>query len=318
MKYYIYLAAVCLLIVMMAGVTAASGTSLDLSVPSSFALSGAAIATDSDSNELVPGESMVEFIGGDQDLFIRVPAPARNDTRLVSLDDPESGIYFRNNTMLLPIYTDGVKAGSLVVTTENLTAGSEDFSGLVTGMELDTEEISSASFTAGAALFLQDLPEGAEYHISFTGNDTVEKALWADLEKINQAVADMSPTFSLAGDTEAGRDAVSDVIVTIRTDDSWLRLYEGCNVTFYRYYDDRLSRLEFKPMNEEESTTFQAIMPGMGQFVLVVAKKLDHTIKVTQPEDTQPMETGEVAVLGGVLAVLLLALAFMVGRVTKR
>ncbi len=131
MKYYIYMLALCLLLIV--AVTSppayAASSSLDMPVASSFQVSGVANATDNTSTEISPGPWKIDITRGDHALYIRVSAPAGGGTRLVWLEDYESGIVFRNNTILLPLYAAGAKTGALVVATDNLTADSGGYAG---------------------------------------------------------------------------------------------------------------------------------------------------------------------------------------------
>jgi hypothetical protein len=317
MKYYIYIVAACALITIGAGTASASGPSVNISVPSSFAISEFGKAIDSVSDELAPGPGPVTFARGDNSLYVTVPAPARNGTRLVSLEDRESGIVFRNNTLTLPVYAAGEKAGSLVAATDNLTADRDGFSGQVTGLELRLAGIASTrngtNFTAGAVILMRDLPAGAEYSISFTDNDPARKAISEDLEARGQAVAGMSPLLDLGGVNQAGKDAIGYVIVTVQADVDWPVPYGADNITFYRYSDGQLSRLQSRLMKTENGIVYQAVVPGTGQFALVAAGPLDRLVT-----DASAMDAGALAVLSGILAVLLIALVAMVRRVTKR
>jgi hypothetical protein len=317
MKYYIYVAAACVLITIAAGIASASGQSVNVSVPSSFVISEYGKAIDSSSNEPGIGPGQIMFARDDKGLFVRVPASAHNGTRLVSLEDLESGIVFRNNTIMLPVYAAGEKAGSLVATTDNLNAGSDGYSGQVTGLELHLAGIASSrngtNFTAGAVILLRDLPAGVEYRISFADSDLAVKAISSDLGPKGQTIADMSPPLDLEAVNDASEDAAGYVIVTIQTDRDWPGLFDAGNITFYRYSDGRLSVLKPRLLKTENGTAYQAVAPGTGQFALVVARPVDHAVTEASVTDV-----GGLAAIGGILATLLFALAVMVRRVTKR
>ena len=317
MKYYIYILAAFVLLSTGAGIVSASGPSANVSVPSSFMISEFGKAIDSGSNELSPGPGPVVFARGDNAMFVRVPASAHNGTRLVSLEDLESGIVFRNNTIMLPVYAAGEKAGSLVATTDNLNAGSDGYSGQVTGLELHLAGIASSrngtNFTAGAVILLRDLPAGVEYSISFADSDLAVKAISSDLGPKGQTIADMSPPLDLEAVNEASEDAAGYVIVTIQTDRDWPGLFDAGNITFYRYSDGRLSVLKPRLLKTENGTAYQAVVPGTGQFALVAARPVDHAVTEASVTDV-----GGLAAIGGILAALLFALAAMVRRVTKR
>jgi hypothetical protein len=199
MKYYIYMLALCLLLLyaVTSSPAHASGSSLDMPVASSFQLSGVAKATDNASAEISPGPGKIDIARGDQALYVRVSGPTNEGTRLVSLDDYESGIAFHNNTLLLPLYATGAKTGALVVATDNLTGDSNVYAGMITGLELDSGKISAArdgrNFTADTSLSLTDLPTGARYQLAFVDNSPLQEAVSADLEIYGQMAAVASP-----------------------------------------------------------------------------------------------------------------------------
>jgi hypothetical protein len=237
--------------------------------------------------------------------------------RLVSLNDSEGGIDFRNNTMLLPAGS-GWNAGSLVVATDNMTAGASGYYGMVTGLELKMPEISvdrnGTIFTAGTSIMLQGLPSGSTYHLSFAGNGDAEKAIVDDLKSKGLAVADMSPAASLTSDTEAGKQAVGFVIATISVNGSWQQRYYDSNVTFYRYSDSRLSRMQTGILRSGEGLAYQAVSPGTGQFVLAVAKP----VSLAEEGTDGSIPPVDLLVLVLILVILLGLLAFMIRRVTRR
>jgi len=318
MKYYIFLLAVGMLLMAVAAspLVHAYGTSVDMPLPSSFQLSSMAEATDSVSAVLNPGPGKIDITRGDQALYIRVPGPAGNGTRLVSLDDYESGITFRNNTLLLPLYAAGEETGTLVVATDNLTADSYGYAGMVTGLELDSGEIAAArdghNFTAGTILSLTDLPAGAAYHVAFADNTSLSAAVTADLEASGLAMAAASPPVEVAASAPAVENVVSFVIVTIAAEENWTGTHSDNNVTFYRMAGGQLSRLRFSVIKSDDgSLVYQAMAPGAGQFVLVAA-----TPRVAAAETVTASDNGLV-ILGGLLAALVIALVIMVRRVAR-
>ncbi len=106
---------------------------------------------------------------------------------------------------------------------------------------------------------------------------------------------------------------VSFVIVTVETEGNWTGPYGEKNISFYRYADGQLSRLRFTAVRSENgSIAYQAISPGTGQFVIVAGAPRD---RVTE---TVTAGNYDVVVLGGLLATLVIALAIMVRRVTRR
>jgi hypothetical protein len=316
MKYYIYILAV-LLLALAAGATLAqaSGASVDVPVPLSFSLSEAAIATDNGSNKIGLGQGPVEIIPDGQALFLWVPAAADNGTMLTYLNDPRSGIVFQNNTMHLPLYA-GLKVGTLIVTTDNLTRDSEGYSGMITGLELDLAKITAAcngtSFAAGISILLKDLPEDTEYRASFT-DALLPEEISADLEAAELSAAVVSPGIEVTGNTEEAADAVSFVIATVETADNWSRPYGSGNVTIY-LVNGSLHRLPYKArVVGDGGVAYEAIAPDLGQLLIVATTPLVRT-----PPEPWSVGLADATALGGALAVLVIALGIMVWRVTKR
>lgn len=319
MKYYNYMLALGLLLAQVVTSSPAhvAISSLDMPVASSFQVSGVAQATDNASTEISPGPGKIDITRGDHALYVRVSAPARGGTRLVSLDDYESGIVFRNNTILLPLYAAGTKTGALVVATDNLTADSGGYAGMITGLELDSGKITAArdgrNFTASTILSLTDLPAGAMYRLAFADNAPLQEAVSADLRAYGQMAAVASPTIEVSASTPAAGSAVSFIIVTIETGDDWTGPSADKNITFYRYAGGQLSHLQFTAAKSGDgSLVCQAISPGVGQFAVVAGAPRDTA--------TETVTAGnyDAIVLGGLLAALVLALALMVRRVAKR
>jgi hypothetical protein len=317
MRYYIYLLALCLLLMLASSAAHASESSLDFPVAASFQISGIAKATDSASAVFGPGPGKIEITGGDHALYIRVPGAAGNGTRLVSLDDYESDIVFRNNTLLLPFYAGGTKTGTLVVATDNLTADSYGYAGLITGLELDSGKIVSGreghNFTADVILSLTDLPAGATYRVAFADNASLSAAVSADLEASGLTAAAASPPVEVSASTMAGGNVVSFVILTIETEGNWTGSYGDNNLTFYRFAVGQLSRLRFSAIRSDDgSVAYQAISPGAGQFMIVAGAPRE------AETETVAANNDGLLVLGGLLATLVIALAIMVRRVAKR
>jgi len=319
MKYYIYLLLPCLLLAQVAVLSPAraADSALDLPVTTSFQVAGTATATDNVSDGISPGPGTIEMTRGDQALYVRVNAPAGNGTRLVSLDDHENGITFRNNTMLLPLYAAGVKTGALVVATDNLTADSNGYAGLITGLELDSGKIAvtrdGRNFTAGTVISLTDLPAGATYRVAFTDNVSLSAAVSADLEASGLMAAAASPPVEVSASAPAAGDAVSFVILTVEAEGNWTGQPDAADTTFYRFAGGELSRLRFSAVKSDDGRlTYQTFSPGAGQFVIVAGVP-----RGTAPE-TVTAGNSDLVLLVGLLAALVIALALMVLRVAKR
>ena len=141
------------------------------------------------------------------------------------------------------------RQGLWFVATDNLTADSGGYAGMITGLELDSGKITAArdgrNFTASTILSLTDLPAGARYRLAFADNASLQEAVSADLEVYGQMAAVASPTIEVSASTTAAGNVVSFVIVTIETGEDWTGPLGEKNVTFYRYAGGQLSRLSF-------------------------------------------------------------------------
>jgi hypothetical protein len=263
------------------------------------------------------GPGKIDIARGNDALYIRVPGPVSNGTRLTSLNDKESGIVFRNNTLLLPLCSAGEKTGALIITTDNLTVDSNGYAGMITGLELDSGKITAAregnNFSAATAISLTDLPAGATYRVAFADNASLSAAVSADLETIGFAGAAVSPPVEVSASTPAAGNVVSFVIVTLETERNWTGMYGDDSIIFYRFAGGQLSRLRYSVRKSSGGgLAYQAIAPGAGQFQVVAGAPREPL-----PE-TVTASNSDIAMFGGLLAALLIALAVMVRRVAKR
>ncbi len=295
----------------------ASGPSVDLPFVSSYQLSSVAKATDNASGEFSPGPGKIDLIRVDHEVYVQVSTSARNGSRLLSLDDYESGIVFRNNTIILPVYSAGEKTGDLIVATDNLTANSYGYSGMVTGLELESRKITTIrngeNFSVSAIISLSDLPERATYRVTFADNASMTAAVSADLEASGLSSVATSQSVEVSAISPTTGNVVGFVIITIETGESLPGQYDDSNVTFYRFDNDELSRLRFSSVKSPEGIlTYQAMAPGTGLFMVA------DTVPRGPAAEGPTSNNSDLVILGGTLAVLVIALAAMVRRVRKR
>jgi hypothetical protein len=302
---------------MLASPVRASGSSVEVPVALSFQVSGVAKATDSVLGDFSPGPGKIDITSGDHAMYVRLTGPAGNGTRLTSMDDYESGIAFRNNTFLLPLYMEGKNAGALIVTTDNLTADSYGYSGIITGLELDSGKIATSygghNFIADVLVSLASLPTGGSYRVAFVNDSAPEEAIAGEFEAFGMAMGAMTPTLEVSAGDAASGNALSFVIITIEAEGNWTGLNSDRNLTFFRYTGDGLSSLRFTAKRSGNGTmVYQAVSPGTGQFLMADP--------VPREMAREAVSTGgtDIFLLGGLLAVLVIALAAMVRRVTKR
>jgi hypothetical protein len=310
MRYFGYAAAICLLLALSMSASAEEAAGIDVQVPAAWALTPAAKAIDAVSGEYSLAGGEVKISGTGRAQFLHVPARGHNGTRLLSLYDPGSGIVFRNNTMIVPL-----SGGSLIVATDDIVAGQDGYSGMVTGLELDTQEISALRdgyrFSASASIFLKELVPAGSYRLAFVPGEPLTAAVSVDLAGDNLTLAAMPVVIEVDGTPEAGRDAMSFAIVTIQADHNWTREHEEKNLTLCLYRNDLLTRPQHRTLKAEDgSALYQAIVPGSGALALVAAG--------APGRGTGQTKVTDVLVLGSVLVVLVTALAIMVRRATKR
>ena len=319
MKYYIYVLALCLLSIMALASphVAASSSSVEMPVASSFQVSSLAKATDSIAGDFSIGPGRVEITRDDHGMNIRLTGLPGNGSRLISLDDYESGIAFRNNTFLLPLYAGGGKSGELILATDNLIADSYGYTGIITGLQLDSGKITTErdgqNITAGVLITLTDLSDGSAYRFAFIDNTSLAEAILAVLEASGEAPAVETPPVEITADSATAGNAISFVIVTIEISGNRTAPYIDKNLTFYRYADGELSHLRFSAdRSGSDRLVFQAIAPGPGQFQVVAP--------APRGPAKENVSTGslDVLLLGGLLAGLVIALTVMVRRVTRR
>ncbi len=172
------IAVIVTLLTLLIATDIAYGTSaLDISVPSSYALSSQVQAIDNGSNAIgVSGSITITHYGGNT--YLNVQTSAADNLSLSYLNDASSGILYRNHTMYLPIRYGGQWAGDMIIATDNMTSMDGKFQGLVTGEELDTADVSSgdrSNSSAAATIYLNNMPDAATYHIAIINNDTISR-----------------------------------------------------------------------------------------------------------------------------------------------
>lgn len=319
MRYYIYALALGVLLALASipQMAAASGPSVDIPVAASFVVSGEARATDNVSGDFSPGPGRIEVVRDDRASYVRLATPAGNRARLVSLDDRDSGISFRNNTFLLPLYAAGEKAGALALATDGLTADSYGYAGMITGIQLDSRKIETGrdgqNFTADVLMSLTDLPAGAAYRIAFEGNASMEAAVADELNAFGLAAAATTPPLEISASNAVAGSAIGFVIVTIETEENWTGTYGDRSLILYHFAGDRLSRLPFSSIRTGTGgMAYQAIAPGAGHLVIVAPASQGMAKGEAAAVD------GDIILLGCLLAVLVIALGAMIRRVLKR
>lgn len=251
---------VTLLTLLIATDIAHGASAIDIGVPSSYALSSQAQAIDNGSNAVdVSGSITITYLGGNT--YVSVQTLAADNASLSYLNDDSSGILYRNHTMYLPISYGGQLAGDLVLATDNMTSKDGVFQGLVTGVELDTAEVSSgdrSNASASATIYLNNMPQAATYHIAIIKNDTVSKSVMAG----GAQSQDVGLMLSISGFRSGDTNAIGDVIVRMKINGT------DPNVAIYQVTSGAEKLDTHSAMNTNGIISAEAMSSGAGIYVL--------------------------------------------------
>ncbi len=207
----------------------------------------------------VSGSITITHSGGNTNLTVQTLAA--DNTSLSYLNDSSSGILYRNHTMYLPIRYGGQLAGILVLATDNMTCKDGKFLGPVTGVELDTADVSSgdrSNASAGASIYLNNMPNAATYHIAIIKNDTVSKSVMAGGAQ-GQAIGLM---LSISGFRPGDTNSIGNVIVRMNIDGT------DPNVAIYQVTSGAEKLDTHTVMNANGTITAEAMSSGAGVYVL--------------------------------------------------
>jgi hypothetical protein len=254
------IAVIATLLALFISMGAAQGaSSIDIGVPTSFSLSTQAQAIDNGSNAVgVSGSVTIVHSGGNT--YLSVPTAAADNTSMAYLDDPTNGILYRNHTMYLPIRYGGEWAANLVVATDNMTCSDGKFVGLVTGLELDTANVSPgdrSNASAAATIFLNSLSEAATYHIAIVNNDTVSRAVAA----AGAQGQDIGLMVEVTGFRPGDKSSIGNTIIRMKIDGS------DPNVVIYRFVSGA-EKLDTHTAKNDSSVTAEAMASGPAVYVL--------------------------------------------------
>ena len=251
---------VTLLTLLIATDIAYGANAIDISVPSSYTLSAQAQAIDNGSNAVgVSGSVTIGHSNGNT--YVSVQTLAADNTSLSYLNDDSSGILYRNHTMYLPIRYGGELAGDLVLATDNMTCSGGMFTGLVTGVELDTADVSSgdkSNSSASATIYLNNMPDAATYHIAIIQNDTVSKSTMAG----GAQGQDIGFMLSISGFRAGDTNSIGNVIVRMKIDGT------DPNVAIYHVTSGAEKLDTHAAMDNNGTITAEAMSSGAGVYVL--------------------------------------------------
>ncbi len=289
-----------------------------VTIPQEYQLSGSAQpASTGVDNAGLSGSIQIIHAGPSSYLFI----PATdivNGARLTAIQDSETGIVFRNNTMGLPVYGSSGKAAGLVLATEDMMADRGGYLGRITGarLEIPGGDVATerGNFSAGITIFLQDLPEGISYKTSVSIGDEFKDTIDFSLAPAGLSSLDVPLAIEADGTDLKSRSAIEFMIVSLSADQGWVERHQDRNITIYKLVNETAMPLSGRMLDPGSGrVVYQAVVPGPGKFALAAAGE--------KPEDSIYVSiTGllDVLVFGGLLVMLVSGLAFMLRRIGKK
>ena len=290
-----------------------------VAIPAQFPLSGSAVL-ESTGSTVGALAGNVQIMQADTASFLLIPAaPAENGAKLTSLRDFETGVVFRNNTIALPIVKDSDVIARLVLATDEMMAGTDGYTGRITGVELDIpggeRTVDGYKFSAGTAIFLKSLPQGIAYRrVTIEGQD-MKSAIDAALEPAGIASLAVPLAIEIDGADQKSRSTVEFIIISVSASQGWVEKYGSDNITIYGQQDTSATPLATRIVKADENTAvvYQAVVSGPGTFALAAAGE--------KPESGLELSisgAGEVLIFGGLLTVLVSGLIIMIRRILKK
>ncbi|HMK46458.1 MAG TPA: hypothetical protein VK436_07505 [Methanocella sp.] len=285
-------------------------------IPSEYPLSGAVSGIISTGHNIsVTGP--VQVISNGESSILFIPAATENGTKLISLYDSGSGLLFRNNTMALPIGDNSKHVANLVLATENLTATAQGYSGSITGYEIDVTGLNvrqdGRNFTAGLKLFLKSLPVGASYRCSMENPEDAKGMIDESLASSGLSALDVPMAIGVTGENQQSGDSIGFIIASFMVESDWAGKYGDDNISVYECKNGLASGHRCKILTSgEDGIVYQAVMPDTATVALAATgERVDRGLYIN---------TGniiDIAIFGGLLVVLVSALAIMVRRMFK-
>jgi hypothetical protein len=234
--------------------------SLDISLPASFPIATTK-AYDSSYNTVdVWGAVDVFKYGGG--VYVAIPTNAPEGEKLAFFQDANaSWTLFRNNTLALPVQG---QAANFLLATGGLISDGGRFYGQVTGMELDTRALSGEGASAGAVLYLDELPDRASYRVSLMEDEEVKKAVLGEASKAGQPGI-VKLMLDVSGTTPEAQGSIGYSIIRMKADGA----EPDGSVTAYRYFNGAVARLPCKTIASAEGPVYETIYAGPGMFAFV-------------------------------------------------
>ena len=240
-----------------------STNTLDIPIPSAFAIPNITAIGNSSTTFGIWGDVNVTSYGGS--VYVTIPTNASDGVTLQYFQDTGSRILFQNNTLSLPIRSASGQSASLVLATSDLASSGGLFYGQVAGIELDTAALSYSNVSDDAVIYLNSLPAGESYRMSISDDQQVKDAIIAEASQDGTSGTIGFPMIGIVGTSNGSQDSIGYVI---------LRMKEGSqpvngNVTAYRYNDGATSMLPCTVITSVDGTFYEAISPGPGIIAFV-------------------------------------------------
>jgi hypothetical protein len=280
---------------------AGAQSDLDFSLPSSFSIAATKAYDTSYNTPEVSGN--IDVFNYGEGVYVTIPTNSTDGAKLMFFQDTSTWAIFRNNTLVLPIKNVRGQSANFVLATGDLNSSGGKFYGRVTGIELDSSAVNSGDASVVAALYLNDLPDGASYRLRPSAGDEVKKALLGQASKDGQQ-GDIKFILEVSGTSPGSQGSIAYAIVRMKPGG----MIDG-NVTAYRYYGGTVSQLPCKAIRSENGMIYETLSPGPGTFAFI-----------GPAVEVPPMlaSLNSTMIFAGVLFAVLIALVIGAVRILKK
>lgn len=311
-----FLIMVCLFAQVYAGAEP-MGSIIEVMVPTQFPLSDSVQVVNTGA-EVTALAGNVQIIKSGQSNYLFIPAQVENGAKLISLNDQEHGVIFRNNTVVLPVYKDSSRIASLVLAMDGMTANPDGFFGRVTGAELDIQGAAGVAdgynFSVDIAIFLKEISQKTTYQVRTDRANDVTDVIEAGLSPSGLSTLDIPVVVGVDSPDTESDDSIDFMIVSLKADSRWVQQYSGSNITLFKITHETASPLSTRGLKSgNDSLVYQAMLPGSSRLALAaIGNKTDKGIVLTTSNAL------DVVLFGGLLIILMFMLGIIIKRVIKR
>ncbi|MCD1294859.1 hypothetical protein CUJ83_07590 [Methanocella sp. CWC-04] len=288
--------------------------SCDIVIPSSFPVTkSSTTAYDSDMRAVDINDGNIQiqkqYNGA---IYVAIPS-ATSGAALMSFYDQASGIFFRNNTMIIPLKSDnGEHVANLIMATEDLTNKGYGYYGRVTGIELDTKEkaieYGGDNFSAWSALYLNCLPETVNFKVGYFNENKIMDAFHSGGKLSN--VTDIELMVDISYSPAKDAYPISYALVSIKTDYS-----PDDNFSVYRYKEGNVIQLSSgKFINDTGGMIIYQAMSNEPGTIVLAGKK---STKEDGMSDTGA-NIADVLIFGTIISILIAFLALILKKMANK